>query len=232
MAEMFKARVRFFGATLESVFPKPIPLGRVGIEDLAEGLLDGLSPIGLTPDQLVMIKMNDLFSYELRFPLFRGSASFSLNSKRLRLEFTNAVGPADVTTIIDTVLKCLKPMDLPIGTKHFLNVGRQAEFESPGDFDEFFSPSTRLQSHAVKQAGAIVYLKLPEWPEEVTVTLDRSIVIPSGVFVDTRTILKVPESENANSKQSKALSADIFRKVTEIFESAISECNLELAWPS
>jgi hypothetical protein len=229
---MFKARVRLFGATLESVFPKPIPLGKLCIDELAEGLLDGLAPIGLTPDQILMLKLNDLFSYELRFPLFRGNANYSLNSQRLRLEFTNAVGPGDVTTIIDTVLKCLHPFDLPRGTSHIINVARQAEFEPSSDFDNFFSSRTKWQSNAVKQAGAILYLRLPDWPEEVTVNLERSIVLPSGVFVNTRTILKAPAVENSNSNQSKGLTADTFRKVIEIFERAVSECNLDLVWSS
>jgi hypothetical protein len=89
-AEMFKARVRLFGANLESVFPKLIPLGRIGIESLADGLVDQLSPVGLSPDQIATIKVNDLYGYELRFPLFRGNAKYSLNSQRLRLDFMQA----------------------------------------------------------------------------------------------------------------------------------------------
>lgn len=230
---MYKARIRLFGATIETVFPKPIPVGRLDVDKLAEVLLGGLSPIGLTPDQVAFTKRNDLFDYELRFPLFRGNASFSLNSQRLRLDFMNAVGPADSTAIVDTALKCFQPFDLPFGTNHIINVWRQAEFESPSDFEPFFSPQgTQWQGPAITHAGAILHLRLPGWTEEVTVTIDKSVQIQAGVFVNTRTSVKIPESGDAKPHQFKTVTADTFGRVTEVFERAVTECNLELVWAS
>jgi hypothetical protein len=223
---MFKLRTRLFGATFESTFPHPIAFNQPYLAKLGESLSQSLSPVGLTPNQIECITTNVLFGYEVRFPLFRGNANYSLNPQRLRLDFTNAVGPADVTTIIDTVLKCLSPMDIPDGTNHFINVGRHTEFESPGDFEKFFSrETTQWKGDAVKHVGAILYLTLSEWPEEITVNIEPSIVISSGAFVSTRTVLRAPETE-------KALTAETFRTVTDIFEKAVSECNLELVWPS
>jgi hypothetical protein len=222
---MFKLRTRLFGTTFESTFPHPVAFNQPYLAKVGESLSQSLSPIGLTPNQIECVTMNVLFGYEVRFPLFRGNASFSLSSQRLRLEFMNAVGPADVTTIIDTVLKCLSPIDIPDGTIHLISVGRHTEFESPGDFEKFFSREiTQWKGDAVKHVGAILYLRLSEWPEEITVNIERSIVIPSAAFVSTRTILRAPDTE-------KALTAETFRTVTDIFEKAISECNLELIWP-
>jgi hypothetical protein len=228
---MFKARVRLFGATWESVFPRPIPLARIAIDRVAEGLLDGLSPIGITPDQIALVKSNDLFGYELRFPMFRGNGAYSLNSQRLHLDFMNAVGPADVTTIIDTILKCLRPIDLPRGTKYNVSIGRQCEFVSPGDFEGFLATQgAKWSSRAVKQAGAILHVVLPEWPTEIIITIERSILITAGVWIHTRTIFDMPEPEDQQSNQLKSRTAEALRGVSDIFEKAVSECNLELVW--
>lgn len=232
---MFKLRTRLFGTNFESTFPHPVAFNQPYLAKVGESLSQSLSPTGLTPNQIECVTLNVLFGYEIRFPLFRGNASFSLNSQRLRLDFMNAVGPADVTTIIDTVLKCLQPIDLPWGTNHSISVGRQAEFEAPGDFDEFFSPQgTKWQTPAVKQVGAMLYLKLPEWDEEITLFIERSLVLPrTGVFVNTRTFLKEREThlEEAKSGRPKAITTDTLGRVAEIFDRAANACNLEFLWP-
>jgi hypothetical protein len=227
---MVKVLVRAFQVSWESVFPKPISLARIEIENVAEQLLDELSPIGLTPNEIALVKVNDLFGYELRFPMFRGNATYSLNSQRLRVDFINAVGPADVTTINDTILKCLRPIELPRGTKHGVSVGRQCEFHSLGDFEEFFSPEgTKWDGLSVKQVGVVLHVVLPEWPVEITVTLDRSILISAGVWVHTQTVFDMPDPDTPQLSQSK-MTAEALRGISDRFEKAVEECKLELVW--
>jgi hypothetical protein len=231
-AQMFTARVRIFQASWESVFPRAVPLARVPIEAVAEELLAALSSAGLTADQISFIKSNDLYAYELRFPLFRGNAAFSQNAQRVRLDFMNAVGPTDITTVIDTISKCLAPIKFPGGTMHHASVGRQCEFASPGDFEKFFSPE-RFEGDlsAVKLAGAILYVSLPDWPSEIVVTLDPSIVIHKGIWIHTRSSFNLPEEGEEQSAPPKNLMPDALRVLSEVFEKAVSKCNLQLAWP-
>lgn len=226
---MSTVTVRVFQATWESVFPKPVPLSRVPIDSVTEGLLDAVGPLGLIADQITLIKSNELYGYELRFPLFRGNASYSQNAQRVRLDFMNAVGHADVTTIIDTILKCLGPIAFPAGTKHSASVGRQCEFESPEDFKKFFMPdAAKVDPTAVKQAGSICYVTLPEWLSEIVVTLDRSISIKEGIWVHTKTSFEIPALDKGESKHS--LTAEALREAVDIFEKAVSKCNLQLSW--
>jgi hypothetical protein len=228
---MFTARVRIFQASWESAFPLPVPFSRIPIESMAENFLGALSTTGLTADQISLNKINDLYGYELRFPMFRGNATYSLNAQRVRLEFMNAVGPTDVTTIIDTILKCLLPISFPPGTKHHASVGRQCEFVSSGDFAEFFSPDgSKADLSAVKQAGAIFYVLLPEWPSEVVVTLDRSILISGGIWVHTRSYFDTPEIVNEEQSPDKSPTVEALRLLSDVFEKAVGKCNLQLTW--
>ena len=215
---MFNVHIRLFGAGLESTFPRAIPFSQAGLERTAGELLASFSAQGLTPEGLVLTKRNELFDYELRFTLFAGRAEFSLNAQRLKLEFANATGAGDLSTIADVTVRCHQCARPPGDALHHAIFYSHVAFDSADDFSGFFSPPGTRLSPEITQAGVIAYAVEPGWPEPIRVAVDLSQVLPGGAYLHLSTLLP-----------AQTITADLLDQVRGGFERSATQCQLQFA---
>jgi hypothetical protein len=213
---MFPAQIRLLGVTLESIFPKAVLYSKMNIEQISERLMERFSMQGLLPESLLLNKPNELFDYDLKFSLFRGSAEFSLNSRRLKMNFVDAIKAADISTIVETAAachQCILPLE---GTNHFVMGYAHFAFESAEDFKTFFSTKGTKWENEFISAGIIAHIAEPGWSEPIHTSVDHSILIEGGGYIVW------------NTHFSAALvTTDILSKVVQVFEQAALQCQLK-----
>ena len=170
---------------------------------------------GLAPEHLFLTKRNELFDYELSFSLFRGSAMFSLNSKRAKVDFINGRLAADLTTITDVVVRYYNCIQCPVGVLNKISANAQFEFESPAAFAEFFSTKGTRWESDFPSAGIIAYLAHPTWNEQIRVILEHSMLLPAGGFIALSTYHRSP-----------LITAELIGQVVELFTDSAAQCHL------
>lgn len=189
---MFRVQTQLYGASMESHFPKAIPFRKAGTDDFAEALLERFAAQGILAEHLSLRKGDELFDYELKFSLFRGSAEFSLNSRRLKMHFSNATQPGDVETISATAVNCLACLTLPGETDHQVTTFAHFTFSSPDEFQSFFTTrGTRWESDFL-QLGIVATLADPEWPKAIRATVEHSLLLEGGGFLMLATSFTAP----------------------------------------
>ena len=218
---MYPVDVVQFELSVDSTLSKAVSFTRLDPEKLGPTLLDAFELQGLTPDGLTVRRNDALYDYQVRFGLFRGSASFSISAKAIRAEFVNGRTPADLNTMIEVLTRFYGCLNLPEGTFHNIRATSQFAFESPARFVEYFAAARGLLWESTEAVGYTVFLDVPGWQNAVRLSLEPSMSVPDGGFV----VLSTQHHE-------AALTAQVASQVDDAFAQALVRGQLELRMKS
>jgi hypothetical protein len=117
----------------------------------------------------------------------------------------------------DCVAKVYEHVPLPEINNTTISANAHASFDSMEAMQQFLSKYASPKRQIVS-GGTIAYILVPQWPEEIRVMIDRSLVYPAGLFLMWTT-----------SYRGNKISRDLLKNVTEIFKQ--SAVKLELPFP-
>ena len=184
-----KFRPQNFGVSVESVFQKPISFREAQPEICAEKLVALLHSWNLKATRLALYKRDLLYSYEFNFAVYGESAKIFLNSERFNLSFANGRTQADFQTIVNGLVGFSECFPLPADSIMTANLYAHASFDSSAKYKEYIS-SFGFAGVKVELSGAIAHLRTKTWTEPIRFQIDRSEMLPSGLFLCWTTKLK------------------------------------------
>ncbi|MGO8697448.1 MAG: hypothetical protein ACLQVY_06995 [Limisphaerales bacterium] len=178
---MFEVQTQNFGVSVEAVFQKPVSFREAQPETCAEKLVNFLHSCNLKATRLELYKRDSLYSYELNCAVYGESVKILLNSERFNLSFANGRTHADLQTIARALIGFSECFPLP-DSGMTTNLYAHASFNSSALYGEYLSVFSVTNVNA-ELSGAIAYLKTKTWSEPVRFQVDRSQMLPSGLFL-------------------------------------------------
>jgi hypothetical protein len=177
---------RILSVGIESLFKKPLLRKEVHYDDLAQKYWETFSSYGLKPTQIVVRTGDIAFNHDLSFSLFNGNATFRLTSEKAEIHFQNAASPKDFDIVADCISKTFEHVPLPESDKTSITAQVQATASSVEAVNHYMARFSNPEKQIV-QGGAIVHVVCAGWPEEIRMTVERSIVFSEGIFLTWQT---------------------------------------------
>ncbi len=175
---MLKLAVQKFGVSLDARFPTPVAFPDAKVHEFSSAMI---RLFGITSEQFKLRHSDILFGYELKASFYNGAALLERNADRLVLSFNDATTAAHRDFIVPLLEKYWGGIAKEIDPRGNFSVSLHASFQSEAEFTEFFKPSCR--GDGVISEGRIGVLRVATWPEEVRLSIERSVLYPHSMFV-------------------------------------------------
>jgi hypothetical protein len=214
---MVELTTRILGVSFESLFKKATLQRDAHCDDAAQRCLEAFGSYGLRAAQIALRLGDSVFNYDLSLALFGGNCTFKLSAEKVEMQFQNANSEKDMEVVIDCISKAYEHVPLPEITSTHVTANAHATADSVEAMQQYLMGYANPPKGIVR-GGTIAYVLCNNWPEEIRLTLDRSLVFPDGLFLTWSTTIP-------GGKPSR----DALRVVKEAFEEAIMK--LDLAFP-
>jgi len=211
MSTMSKATVKQYSISLTSWFTEVIPFRESGIEGLAKKLLVRFGGYNLRPADLFQREGDRLFDYDLSFSLFNRSSSFRINPEGIHVAFHNARDEKDAGIIGDCLLGVLECISERRIREHRLETFLHASLSSAEERNAFLANLGSLDLKIVS-GGSVFYLPSGEQYGESRFLIERSMLLPDGVFLNWG----VPFTQTLTQQVLSKLSVDFKNLAGEI----------------
>jgi len=208
---------RILGITIESFFKRPILYKDARCDETAQKCVEAFSSYGLRPPQTAL-RIGDLaFNYDLSFGLFNGNGSFKISSEKLEIHFQNVVSDRDFEVVSDCIAKLYEHVPLPEINSTAIIGNAQTTAPSIEAIQKYLQRNAN-PSKEIVQAGTIAYISGKNWPAEIRLMVDRSLIFPEGLYLMWSTTFS-----------GNKLSRDILKTLKEACEEAAGK--LDLTFP-
>ncbi|HWD93753.1 MAG TPA: hypothetical protein VG938_15540 [Verrucomicrobiae bacterium] len=187
---------KIVAVTFESFFKRPILHKEAQLDLMAQKCLEAFGAYGLRPTQINLRRGDGAYNYDLSFTLFNGNGSLNVTSEDFRLHLQNATNQKDFEILVDCVVKVYEHLPLPELNSTLITATTQAVAPSAEQAKNFFQQYAKslnfgASENEVSKCGLIAYVCSKIWPEEIRVSVDRSVIFPDdGLFFTWQTTLK------------------------------------------
>ncbi len=208
---MIIATPQVAGMSFEATFARPKPFSKDHIDRLATWITDPARGFGLRHEQVRARHTDVLFDYELSAVLFNGNGTLRFNAQGAYLNATGARSRDDIALLEDSVVRLLGEALLEEDASYAIAAHTVARAASPPERDEFlarFRPSPEVTG-----PGALGYVRLDSWPNEVRIAVEAASSSPDCLFLAWNTPFQISE----NWLQSVHLLPEIFVRAARSF---------------
>ncbi len=173
--------IEVFGVHVDVPFPRPVPLGKAGLDEFGSKACDPATGLGLRPENVRLKRWDDLFGYELAAQFFGDNGVLTRAADRVKLGVRNARTLADWNIIQQTFLRFYNLMDFDPTTITTLSTHVHARFHDSDERDEWMSQFSFTP--LVHKAASLGYVRILDWEKDIRVLMEPSNLVPDAVFV-------------------------------------------------
>ena len=213
-AAMAEITTQIGGVTFESFFKKAVLFKDAHCDEAAEKCVEAFASYGLRPTQVPVRSGDQTFNYELSFSLFNGNGTFRISAEKLDIHFQNATSNRDSEIVADCVAKMYEHVPLPEINSTLISANTHATLSSIEEMQKYLLRYAQPEKHIVA-GGVIAYILCQNWPHEIRLTVDRSLVYPAGLFLAWSTTY--PENK---------ISREALKNVKEALEESVTKLDL------
>lgn len=173
--------IELFGVHVDVAFPQPQTYHAAKLEEFASAICNPQTGLSVRPDQVRLRRFDDLFDYELKVNFFGDNGTLSRTAERVKLGVRNARTQGDWNIIQQTLTRFYTLMDFDEKSLTHLSTHGHAKFETPEDREKWLNQFS--QNALIEKAGALGYVKIPDWEKDIRVLIEPSNVVPGAVFI-------------------------------------------------
>lgn len=177
---MLEAEIQVFMMALEVFFLHPRPFAKDKIDELAAWLTDPAEGLALRPEQVRVRHTDIVFDYELSASFFGGNATFKRDAEKAVFSARGARTRQDADLLLQTAARFVKAVAAPEQLSVAFSANAHAALASEG-VRETFLAGFRFSKQVVG-SGALGFVKLEGWPEEVRIAMEPSLGLPKSLF--------------------------------------------------
>jgi hypothetical protein len=170
-----------FGTTLDIRFPALRPFSKDRLNRLLSRLVDSENGLALRSEQLRIRSTDVGFDYELKAFFLGVNAVLVYDAEKFFLSVSGGRTQADANLLRETAKRFLWSGEISDQDSGFLGVNMHARAESIAKREEFlkrFRPANEVIG-----PGALGYIRVPEWSEEIRFSLEPSLSFEDGLFL-------------------------------------------------
>lgn len=182
---MLEVEVQIFAIALEVDFSRPRPFAKDKIDELAAWLTDAAEGFALRPEQVRVRHTDIVFDYELSASFFGGNASFKRDAEKAVLSARGARTRQDADILHQTAARFVKAIAAPEQLYVTFSANAHASLGSEGVREAYltgFRPSSKVVA-----PGALGFVRLDDWPEDIRIAIEPSIGMSSSLFFSWNT---------------------------------------------
>ena len=166
---------------MDAPFKKAVLFRDARCPEIAEKCLEAFASYGLRPAQIKLQHSDDAFNYELSFSLFNGNATFKASAERLHVEFHSA-GDRDLEILGDCVVKTYGHVPFPEIARTIINANAHAVMSSVDELLAYLQQFAQPEK-GIAYGGAIALVRCEPWPQEIRVSVEKSLIYPAGLYL-------------------------------------------------
>lgn len=178
---MIELAAQTFGITVDLAYVKPKPLSKENLDSLLDRLTDTEFGLALRPEHIRLRQTDLAFDYELNAIFLGTNARVSCTAEKAFLSISGGRTRADAVLVAETAKRFLAAVVSSEEERGMFAVNVHAKAESASAKDEFLK-QFRL-SDLIVGPGAVGYVHVPEWPEDVRFAIEPSLGIPDSLFL-------------------------------------------------
>lgn len=198
---MLEAEVQVFAIALEVCFSQPHPFAKDKMDALAVWLTDAAEGFALRPEQVRVRHTDIVFDYQLTASFFGGNATFTRDAEKAVFSARGARTRQDADILHQTAARFLKSIAAPEQVYVAFSANAHASLaseEARQTYLEEFRPSDQVVG-----PGALGFVKLKGWPEDIRIAIEPSILAANSLFFTWHTRL-LPSGDSLQSLQDLA----------------------------
>jgi hypothetical protein len=173
--------IELFGIQIDVPFLQPLGFQAAGLENFAAKACHPQTGLSIRPDQVRLRRFDELFDYELKANFFGDNGTLTRTAERVKLSVRNARTQGDWNVIQQTFTRFYTLMDFDPKSVSHLSAHAHAKFESIDERETWLNQFS--QNTLIQKAGALGYVKIPDWEKEIRVLLEPSNVVQGAVFL-------------------------------------------------
>ncbi len=177
---MLEVTPYLFGISIDVRFGKPRSLSKQRLDGLLLRLIDSENGLALRSDQ-IRLRQNDFaFDYELRASLLASNGALVHDAEKFFLSVSGGRTEADARLLAETAKRFLWSCEVSSNDLGVLSVNMHAKVDTKEKRDEFlrgFADDPKITG-----PGALAYVHVPEWLEDVRFSLEPSLGVPDSLF--------------------------------------------------
>jgi hypothetical protein len=177
---MLEAEIQVFAIALDVLFGRPRPYAKEKIDGLAMWLTDAADGFAIRPEQVRVRHTDFVFDYELSASFFGGNATFKQDSEKVVFSARGAKTRQDAEILLQMASRFLKAMAMPDHLCVEFSANAHASLASEEAREAYlaaFRPSDQVVS-----PGALGFVRLERWPEDIRIAIEPSFNLPSSLF--------------------------------------------------
>lgn len=155
-----------------------------------------------------------MFDYELSFTLFNGNGSFRILCDKIEITLQNATSGKDLEIVQDCVAKIYEHVPLPEIGSTLVSANAHSVFSTSEELNKFLSQYSN-PAKQILAGGVISYVRCSNWQEDVRMTIDKSLVYPTGLFLTWSTTCR-----------GTRISRETIGLIEKVFEEAVTKYDL------
>lgn len=168
--------------TMDAFFHSAVSFDKAGLNTVANNALEKFSNYNLRFNQIVQRSGDQLFNYDLSFPLFANQGQVRLHPDRLFVNLENVRGEGDLEIVVQTLVRAVQCLPSDLVTRLSFRAAAHAAFQSETESKDFFAPFVD-KGKSIIDGGRIVVVKEDAWPSPVRLLLERSLVSINGLYL-------------------------------------------------
>jgi hypothetical protein len=205
---------RITNVAIESLFKRPLLLKQARYDEVAQSCWEAFSSYGLKPAQIAIRSVGPAFNHSLSFSLFSGNGIVKFTAEKLEMNFQNATGRKDYEIVSDCMAKLYEHVPLPEITDTSMNASAHATAVSLEVLQEYMVRFANPTKQIVR-GGVIAHIPCKNWPKEIRMTIEHSLVFPDGIFLTWQTAIS-----------QKKVSRDVIKELGQACEEAAARLDI------
>ena len=203
---MLEAEIHVFAVSLEASFDRPRPFAKEKLDELASWLTDPVEGLAASAEH-VRVRLTDImFDYELSASLFGGNGTFKRDAERLLISARGARSKQDAEILMQSVMRFSKAVAAPEHLEMSFSANAHAIVSTGSEREAFLARFKADES--VVGPGALGLVRLPGWPDDIRVSIERSLAMDHGLFFSWNTRIRPgPVAEQAIKSLPSTLGA-------------------------
>ena len=177
---MLEVTPYLFGISIDIRFPKPRSFSKQRLDGLLVRLTDSENGLALRSDQ-IRLRHNDFaFDYELKASFLANNAVLIHDAEKFFLSVSGGRTEADTRLLVETAKRFLWSSEVSSDDVGLLWINTHAKVDTKERRDEFlrgFAADSKITG-----PGALAYVHVAEWPDDVRFSLEPSLGVPDSLF--------------------------------------------------
>jgi hypothetical protein len=177
---MLEVAPYLFGISIDVRFGKPRLFSKQRLDGLLLRLIDAENGLALRSEQIRLRQVDSAFDYELKASLLSGNGLLIHDAEKFFLSVSGGRTGADARLLGETAKRFLWSSEVSSEDVGSLSVNTHAKVDTKEKRDEFlraFAPDAKVVG-----PGALGYVNVPEWVEDVRFSLEPSLGAPDSLF--------------------------------------------------